>query len=113
MTYIIGALLIVVAIQGAVVLALLIQRTRRTATERALRASEERFRVMADRVPVMIWTARPDTTLDYLNSRCVEFTGTPIEKLESEGWLDAVHPDDVDHCTRTYIPAIGRAARAI
>ena len=49
---------------------------------------------MVDRAPVMVWTARPDTTLDYVNSTCAEFTGLPIEKLLDEGWLDAVHPDD-------------------
>jgi PAS domain S-box-containing protein len=60
---------------------------------------------MVDRVPVMVWTARPDTTLDYLNSTCVQFTGLPIEKLLDNGWLDVVHPDDVDGCMRIYAPA--------
>ena len=60
---------------------------------------------MADRAPVMVWTARPDTTLDYLNSTCVEFTGLPLEQLLDEGWLDVVHPDDLDRCVGIYIPA--------
>jgi PAS domain S-box-containing protein len=54
----------------------------------------------------MLWTARLDTTLDYLNESCVEFTGLPIEKLLDEGWLDAVHPEDRDYCTAIYVPAI-------
>jgi PAS domain S-box-containing protein len=53
----------------------------------------------------MVWTARPDTTLDYLNSTCLEFTGRPLEHLLEKGWLDIVHPDDVDRCLRTYVPA--------
>jgi PAS domain-containing protein len=60
---------------------------------------------MGDRAPVMIWAARPDTTLDYINNTCVEFTGLPVEKLLDEGWLVAVYPEDLDHCLRTYIPA--------
>jgi PAS domain S-box-containing protein len=105
MTHLIGALLIVVGIQAAAIVALLVQRTRRIQVERDLREREERVRLVADRAPVMIWTARPDTTLDYLNRTCVEFTGLPMEKLRDEGWLDAVHPEDRDYCAGTYGPA--------
>ena len=104
MTYT-GALLILVAIEAAAIGALLVQRTRRARAERVLREGEERFRFMADRAPVIIWTARPDTTLDFVNRTCVEFTGRPLEKLLDEGWLDIVHPDDVDHAVGTYVPA--------
>jgi PAS domain S-box-containing protein len=53
----------------------------------------------------MLWTARPDTTLDFLNHNCVAFTGLPLEKLLDEGWLDAVHPEDRDYCVGIYTPA--------
>ena len=105
MTYVVGALLIVVAIQAATLVALLIRGKRHARAERALRESEERFRLIADSAPVMIWTARVDTTLDYLNRNCIEFTGLPLEKLRDEGWLDAVHPEDRDYCAGIYVPA--------
>ncbi len=106
MTLVMVALLIVVAIQAAAIFALLISRSRRVRGEGALRESEERFRLMAEHAPVMMWTARPDTTLDYLNGTCMAFTGLPLEQLLDEGWLSCVHPDDLDHCTRTYVPAV-------
>jgi PAS domain S-box-containing protein len=90
---------------SAIVVALLIERTRRARTERAARASEERFRLIADRSPVMMWTTRADATLDYLNRTCLEFSGLPLEQLLDNGWLNAVHPDDVERCIRTYAPA--------
>jgi PAS domain S-box-containing protein len=105
MTYVVGALMLVVAIQAAFLVALLIRGRRHALAERARRTREERFRRMIDRAPVMLWTARPDTTLDYLNQNCVEFTGLPIEKLLDEGWLDAVHPEDRDYCVGIYTPA--------
>ena len=52
-----------------------------------------------------MWTARPDTTLDYLNRYCVQLTGRPFEELREDGWLDHVHPEDVDRCVATYMPA--------
>ena len=106
MTGLIGALLAVVALLAAAIAALLVQRARRARDERALRESEQRLRLTLDRAPGMVWTARPDTTLDYVNRFCAEFTGLPIEKLLDEGWLSAVHPDDRDRAASIYAPAV-------
>jgi PAS domain-containing protein len=97
-------LLIVIAVLTATLAILVIREAHRARGERAIRQSEERFRRSMDRAPVMLWTARADTTLDFLNQNCVEFTGLPIEKLLNEGWLDAVHPDDRDNCVGIYGP---------
>jgi PAS domain S-box-containing protein len=102
----IDVLLFAVVVQAVALVALLIRGKRHAGLEQALRESEERFRRIIDRAPVMIWTARPDTSLDYLNGNCVEFTGLPIEKLLNEGWLDAVHPEDRDYLVGVYTPAI-------
>ena len=59
-----------------------------------------------DRAPGMVWTARPDTTLDYVNDFCAQFTGLPIETLLDEGWLSAVHPDDRAPAASIYVPAV-------
>ncbi|MDM0068393.1 ATP-binding protein [Variovorax sp. J31P207] len=106
MRHAVAAPLIIVAIQTSTLIALWIRGKRRASAEQAHREAHERFRRMIDRAPVMLWTARADTTLDYLNYNCVEFTGLPIEKLLGEGWLDAVHPEDRDHCLGIYVPAI-------
>ncbi len=83
-----GALLIFVAIQAAVIVVLLARARVRARTEHALREGSRRFRYLADRPPVIIWSARLDGTLDYLNNTAVEFTGQAIEKLLENGWLD-------------------------
>jgi PAS domain S-box-containing protein len=101
-----GWLSLVVIVQSALIVALLVQRARGARAGRALRESEERFRVIADRAPVMMWTSRADATLDYLNHTCTEFSGLPLEQLLNEGWLNAVHPDDRDPCMRIYVPAV-------
>ena len=98
MTFIVAAVLGGLAILVAAIAGLLVQR-------RALRESVEQFRLISDQAPVLIWTARPDTTLDYLNGFCVQLTGRPLEELREKGWLDFVHPEDVDRCLGTYMPA--------
>lgn len=103
MSPLVAILLVVVGIQAATIVALWLDRTRRA---RAHEAGEERFRRIAEGVPAMIWTARPDTTLDYLNQRCAEFTGVPMARLIDAGWLDLLHPDDRQPCIDIFSPAI-------
>ena len=51
----------------------------------AARERRAKFRLIADRAPVMIWTARPDATLDYVNGTCAEFTGLPMREVAGRG----------------------------
>jgi PAS domain S-box-containing protein len=67
--------------------------TDRKRAEIARRESEQRFRQLADAMPQLAWTARPDGTIDYLNRRWTEFTGLP-ETVGNEGWGQILHPDD-------------------
>ena len=46
---------------------------------------------LAEAIPQLVWTAKPDGGVDYLNQRWVEFTGT--QDL-GRGWEAAIHPDD-------------------
>lgn len=101
-----GTLALVIAIQAAVIVVLLIRETRRAHVDREIRESEERFRHTLDQAPVILWTARPDGSLDYFNRTCVEFTGMPADKLRDDGWLNAIHPDDRDSLVAAYVPAM-------
>ena len=67
--------------------------TERKQAEDALRESEERFRQLADAMPQIVWTARPDGAIDYLNRQWHEFTGLPAT-IGNAGWEQIVHADD-------------------
>jgi PAS domain S-box-containing protein len=56
--------------------------------------SENRFRVLADSMPQMVWSSRPDGHHDYFNARWYEFLRVPIGSTDGETWIAAVHPDD-------------------
>jgi PAS domain S-box-containing protein len=72
------------------------------AAEGRLRESESRFRQLADSMPQIIWTARPDGFLDYYNERWYEFTGLERDQFGDSSWIAAMHPDDVQGIRDTW-----------
>ena len=79
-------------------------RERETATE-SLRASEEKFRALAESVPGIIYLSKNDAifTKLYLNDFMKTVTGYPKEAFLSGGigFLDIIHPDDRQHVLET------------
>jgi PAS domain S-box-containing protein len=71
------------------------QFVRRRQTESELRRREEQYRFMADSIPQLVWTARPDGALDYVNARWIEYCGLPREEALGARWGAVVHPDDL------------------
>lgn len=67
--------------------------------------SENRFQTVADLAPVMIWMSGLDKKCTYFNKGWFDFTGRSFKEEEGEGWLDGVHPDDLERCKTTYATA--------
>jgi PAS domain S-box-containing protein len=67
--------------------------TEQRQAEEALRRSEAQFRQLADSLAQIVWTARPDGKIDYLNRRWAEFTGLP-QTVSNDAWDQLLHPDD-------------------
>jgi PAS domain S-box-containing protein len=89
---------------GALIAALRTDRRRQIA-ERELRESEERFRVMADTAPVLIWMSGLDKGCTYFNKPWLDFTGRSLAQELGNGWVEGVHPDDYHHCLAQYVAA--------
>ena len=70
-----------------------------------LRESEQRFRAMADAAPVMIWVSTADKLRNFFNKRWLDFTGRSADAEMGHGWMENVHPDDVERCSGTYSSA--------
>lgn len=79
-----------------------IQRSR---VEWAFRESESRFRNMSDNAPVMIWVTGPDGACEYLNAQWYAFTGQTPSGALGLGWLDAIHPEDIERTRATLLAA--------
>jgi PAS domain S-box-containing protein len=89
---------------GILIEALKNDQDRRLATE-SIRESNERFLVMADAAPVLIWMAGTDKRCTYFNKGWLEFTGRPLEKELDDGWAEGIHQEDSERCLEIYTTA--------
>jgi PAS domain S-box-containing protein len=74
----------------------------RRQAEQALRASERRLCLITETIPALVWRTTPDGEIDYVNRRVLEYTGKPLEYFGNAGWLQLLHPDDVDSTIRLW-----------
>lgn len=84
--------------------------TARRTAEAALRASEERFRTMADTAPAMLWVTNRSDHLEFISRGWLEYTGQTqsLAYRDGFGWLDQVHPDDRDASAEAFREASER-----
>jgi len=82
--------------------------TLRQQAERAIQESEERFQLVANSAPVMIWMSGVDKLCIYFNQPWLAFTGRSLQAELGNGWAEGVHPDDLQRCLKTYQDAFGR-----
>jgi PAS domain S-box-containing protein len=71
--------------------------SRQVEAEAAFAQSEAKFRVLADTMPQIVWSATPDGILDYFNARWYEYTGIPIGSLDRSLILSIFYPADLGH----------------
>jgi PAS domain S-box-containing protein len=68
--------------------------TEQKRTADALRESEERFRLVAESAPVMLWMGDQEGRCVYLNRAQREFWGVALEDIPQFDWSATVHPED-------------------
>jgi len=76
--------------------------------DRARRRSDQALRLLADAMPQIAWTARPDGGIDYCNRRGLDYTGLDFGRDDGWGWRPAIHPDDLARSVETW----GRSVRS-
>lgn len=67
---------------------------RLSQTNAEFKKSEEKFRLLADSVPVLIWMSDENKNFIYFNKRWLDFTGRSLEEESGFGWTENIHPGD-------------------
>jgi PAS domain S-box-containing protein len=80
--------------------------TERKRVEAALQESENRYRMLAEAMPQMVWMADATGAVTYWNQRWYDYSG--LDKAGSMGCagLQSVHPDDQEHTLQQWQQAI-------
>lgn len=65
--------------------------------------SRDEYRAIVECAPNLIWRAGMDTKCDYFNETWLHFTGHTLAQESGDGWVNGVHPDDLERCVKTYL----------
>ncbi len=75
--------------------------------EKKLRASEARFRTLAESAPVGIFQADNYGECIYVNEKWTEISGIGAGESQGKGWLRGVHPQDRNGVSEAWFDMIG------
>jgi len=64
---------------------------------------DDRFRIIADTAPVLIWMSGTDKALHFFNKGWLDFTGRTLEQEVGNGWTENIHPEDYERCVGSYL----------
>jgi two-component system sensor histidine kinase/response regulator len=74
--------------------------------EQALLQSEQRWRSLAESLPQLVWSARPDGACDYFSTQWTQHTGVSEADLLGWRWLEVLHPDDRERTRKFWTDSV-------
>lgn len=80
----------------------MIDISERKKVEKALHESQQLFESLAQMSPVGIFRTRADGYTTYVNPKWCELSGLSFSQAQGDGWLNAVHPDDIDRVRNSW-----------
>ena len=84
--------------------------TERKRVEIALQESEQRFQIMADGSPSMMWVTNAQGGVQFINRAYREFIGVTTEQMEGDKWRMVIHPEDAVEYVASFLHAVQQHA---
>jgi len=63
-----------------------------------LKRANQRYRSLAEAMPIIVWTAEPNGAIDYFNQQWFDYTGLTFEQSKGWSWIQAVYTGDLPKC---------------
>ena len=82
---------------------------RKQAEEKLAEARDYYLNILAE-APALIWRANTDALCDWFNNTWLAFTGRTMEQEYGNGWVEGVHPDDLERCVTIWQDSFAQRA---
>jgi PAS domain S-box-containing protein len=82
----------------------------RRQVEEALTTSERRFKRLVEALPGVVWMSDEKGSVTYKNDHWTELTGLAVEEGLGDGWMEAVHPDDLPRVLAAWDQSVAAGA---
>jgi len=69
---------------------------------------QNQYQIIVESSPNMIWRSGLDASCNYFNVTWLKFTGKTMAQEVGNGWVDGVHPEDVERCVKIYLEAFAK-----
>ena len=80
-------------------------------TLQRVQAERDHYRQLFEAIPHLVWTARPDGSLDYVNQRKLDSLSMKHGDIEGSGWQHFVHPDDLSQVQKQWLHSVTTGER--
>ena len=75
-----------------------------------MKNSDDRYRVMVDTIPALVWCTLPDGSNEFHNQRWHDYTGLPEGAETGWGWKVAYHPEDLERLLNEFQSIVASGA---
>jgi formate hydrogenlyase transcriptional activator len=75
-----------------------------------MKTSHDKYRVMVDTIPALVWCTLPDGSNEFHNQRWHDYTGLPEGAETGWGWKVAYHPEDLERLLNEFQSIVASAA---
>jgi PAS domain S-box-containing protein len=79
------------------------RQQKRIQGRQGLLLNEQSLQILVETIPALVWRAKPNGHIDYVNKRLLEYFGSPLEEIIGWGWMQKAHPDDVGFKVQSWL----------